>query len=57
MRPTLRPRPVHLAERLTGLLALLSSGMLAGAFGYALVCVVPTFEVYRCRYTSLTAPR
>ena len=44
MRGTLRPRPVPVAERLTGLLALLSSGMLAGAFGYALVCVVPTFE-------------
>jgi len=44
MRRTLRPRPGHAAERLTGLLALLSNGMLAGAFGYALVCIVPTFE-------------
>ena len=44
MRRRLRPRPGRAAERLTGLLALLSNGMLASAFGYALVCIVATFE-------------
>jgi hypothetical protein len=44
-------------DKLANVLALLSTGLLAGAFAYGFFTVVPTFYEFRSKCTSPTVTR